>query len=306
MKLLRLARHAARATKDEASPKAFQSLRRLYWRARRSPRSALQLGSQALRFSGQALRLSGQIARQSLWIDWVRSVVGRSRFLYFAALRGRLRTMDSAQAYATTVRHNLRGLKDHQTKRMQRLIEPLHAVETLDEDSRILVVGPRTESDLLMLRALGFRHVRGLDLISYSPWVDLGDMHRMPYADDTWDAVLLAWCLTYSREPHVVAREVVRVAKPGALVGVGLEYSTLTPHDVSGLVGYEINTKDGPPRANSVADIRALFESAVDHVYFDHDGPCRRSHTSAGLVKDVSQVVLLFSIRKSYQGEAGK
>jgi hypothetical protein len=292
MKLLGLARGAARATKDGTSPKAFQSLRRLYWRARKSPRSALQL--------------STQLARESLWIDSVRSVVGRLRFLYFAGLRGRLRTMNSAQAYATTIRHNLRGLNDHRTKRMQRLIEPLHAVETLDEDSHILVVGPRTESDLLMLRALGFRHVRGLDLISYSPWVDLGDMHRMPYADDTWDAVMLAWCLTYSREPHLVAREVVRVAKPGALVGVGLEYSTLTPHDVSSLVGYEINTEDGPPPANSVADIRALFENAVDHVYFDHDAPCRRSHASSGLVKDVSQVVLLFSIRKGYQDKADK
>src|SRR5262245_7139668 len=116
MKLLRLARNAARATKDEAPPKAFPSLRRLYWRARRRP--------------AEALALARQIARQSLWIDWVRALVGRSRFLYFASLRGRLRTMDSAQAYATTVRHNLRGLNDHRTKRMQRLIEPLHAVET--------------------------------------------------------------------------------------------------------------------------------------------------------------------------------
>lgn len=264
--------------------KPGQGLRPIYWRVHKRLTSSV--------------RTSKNIAQESLWIDSVRAAVGRMRFFYFARVRRRLRTIDSAQAYDTTVRHNLRSLNDHLTKRMQRLIEPLHAVETLNEHSRILVIGPRTESDLLMLRALGFRDVRGLDLISYSPWVDLGDMHHMPYADDTWDAVLLAWCLTYSREPRAVAREVVRVAKPGALVGVGLEYSTLTPQDVSTLLGYQINTDEGPPPANSVADIRALFEDAVDHVYFDHDGPLRLSHTAAGLVKEVSQIVVLFSIRK--------
>jgi hypothetical protein len=52
------------------------------------------------------------MARESLWIDSVRSVVGRLRFFYFVRVRRRLRTLDSAQAYATTVKHNLRGLND--------------------------------------------------------------------------------------------------------------------------------------------------------------------------------------------------
>jgi len=244
------------------------------------------------------LRRMRRVAYQTLWFDSLRSAVGRARLHYFVRIRRQFRTMDSEQAYATTVAHNLRGLTDHVTKRMQRLIQPLISIETLNTGSRILVIGPRTESDLLMFRALGFDDVRGLDLISYSPWVDLGDMHGMPYADSTWDAVILAWCLTYSREPEVVAREVIRVAKPGALIGVGLEYSTLTPDDVRALIGYEITTEDGPPRANSVGDVLSLFGSSVDHVYFDHDAPRRRTHTRSGEIPDVSQVVVVFSIRK--------
>jgi hypothetical protein len=246
----------------------------------------------------EILQGMGRVVYPTLWFDSLRSAVGRARLYYFVRIRRQLRTQDSGQAYATTVAHNLRGLTDHVTKRMQRVIQPLVSIETLNTRSRILVVGPRTESDLLMFRALGFDYVRGLDLISYSPWVDLGDMHRMPYDDGTWDAVILAWCLTYSREPEVVAREVIRVAKPGALIGVGLEYSTLTPDDVRALIGYEITTEDGPPRANSVADVLSLFGSSVDHVYFDHDAPRRRSHTRSGEIRDVSQVVVVFSVRK--------
>jgi len=59
------------------------------------------------------------------------------------------------------------------------------------------------------------KNIRGLDLISYSPWVDLGDMHAMPYEDDTWDITLVSMVLTYSENPRKVVDEVVRVTKSG-------------------------------------------------------------------------------------------
>ena len=55
---------------------------------------------------------------------------------------------------------------------------------------------------MLYLVGYGFkaRNVRGLDMISYSPWIDLGNMHETEYSDNTWDAVLCGWTLPYSSE----------------------------------------------------------------------------------------------------------
>ena len=45
-----------------------------------------------------------------------------------------------------------------------------------------------------MLTSAGFdpANIRGLDLISYSSMVDVGDMHDLPYEDDSFDIVIFA------------------------------------------------------------------------------------------------------------------
>jgi hypothetical protein len=141
------------------------------------------------------------LAKPLLWHDGVREAVGRARFLYYARLRDQLRTRDSGHAIERTVSHNLRGLADHRGARMKRLLAPLAAIETIKPDSDVLVIGPRTESDLLLLASLGFSlsRIRGLDLISYSPLVDLGDMHELPYPADRFDVVICGWTSATAR-----------------------------------------------------------------------------------------------------------
>lgn len=92
---------------------------------------------------------------------------------------------------------------------------------------KVLSIGPRSESELFMLYGAGFHpdNVSALDLISYSELVDLGDMHDMPYPDNSFDIIILGWVLGYSRDPQKVADEVVRVARPGAFVAIGCERS---------------------------------------------------------------------------------
>ena len=135
-----------------------------------------------------------------------------------------------------------------------------------------------------------------MDLISYSPKIVLGDMHKIPFDDNHFDVVLCGWTLSYSATPKLAAKEILRVTKIGGIIGIGVEYSTLTKEDSEELSGYSIQDFSKlPKRVNSTAEIRELFYGHVEHVFFDHDAPNKISHTRNGLVDNVSHVVTIFS-----------
>src|SRR5436305_1302141 len=109
---------------------------------------------------------------QLLHIDAVRFVVAQARFQWFTKVRRSLRTLDGQADVATnTVSHNLKGLRDLAVVRSLQLVRPLSILEDVAPDADILVIGPRTEGELLALLAHGFGrdHITGVDLISYSP-----------------------------------------------------------------------------------------------------------------------------------------
>jgi SAM-dependent methyltransferase len=215
------------------------------------------------------------------------------RAFYFIRMRRKLRTLSSEDSYKTTVMHNRRSLYAA-NNRMNLLLFPLSVIETLGPTSRILVIGPRNEHDLYTLVALGFsiENVVGLDLISYSPRITLGDMHAIPFPDNSFDAVVCGWTLSYSATPRRAADEIRRVVRAGGVVAIGVEYSTMTPSDEVRLLGYAV--QDSGRRINSSADIKELFGAAVGTIYFEHDAPNRISHTANQLDPRVSNVALIF------------
>ena len=257
----------------------------------RFARTPVPRKASAVRTVLERLRSARPLPAQLLRVDAVRSVVAYSRFQYFTR-RGGVRTLtDGTPAVsALTVEHNLKGLTDLTVVRSQMLLRPLSVIEEVPADARVLAIGPRTEGELLNLVAHGFRreNIRGLDLISYSPWVDLGDMHAMPYADSSWDVVVLAWVLAYSDDWPQVVREVVRVAKPGAVVAIGVEYNPRSDEDLAAEHGYRIGAQQ---RLETTDMILALFEGAVGTVYFRHDvQPARRDR--------LGSVATIFSVQK--------
>lgn len=117
----------------------------------------------------------------------------------------------------------------------------------------LLVIGPRYEPELLMARGLGWERVRGLDTFSYSPSIDVGDMHQLPYEDDEFDSILCAWTLSYSSEPAVAGREIARVLKPGgyavlSMQKVGPDYEVVLP-----------GVPHGDERVQTLGQLDALF-----------------------------------------------
>lgn len=231
---------------------------------------------------------------------YYRRVVVECRLWYFVRIRRRLRILNTENAFETTVSHNLKSLKLC-SNRIELLIKPLSVIESLNENSQCLIIGPRNEHDLFCLIGNGFRkaNVRGLDIISYSPMIDLGDMHKTEYASDTFDSVTVGWTLSYSRKPAQFAAEMVRIIKPGGILAIGVEYSTMTEDDEKALSGYSIQEITAvPTRINSVSDILNLFRQHLGDIFFTHDAPRRRSHSRDGQISDVSNAAVIFGIKK--------
>jgi len=88
---------------------------------------------------------------------------------------------------------------------------------------KVLSIGPRAEGEIFNLFAHGFElnNITGLDLFSYSPYIKLGDMHKLEFKDEEFDIVLMGWCLAYSNNKKVALSEVKRVMSKDGLVMIG-------------------------------------------------------------------------------------
>jgi SAM-dependent methyltransferase len=219
-------------------------------------------------------------------VEPIRAGILAARYFFFAKLLRRLRVFRDASGSvsANTVKYNLSAFKRPLLLgRTRVLVRPFSVIETLAPGSAILVVGPRSEDDLLHLRAYGFRNVRGLDLISYSPHIDLGDMHRLPYADASFDAVLYGWVLVYSDNPEFAAKEALRVVRDGGIIGIGAEHY---PGNVP-----ELEYPVGGKRINTAERHLDLFRGHVKQVFFIHD-------VGEALSDRMSNTCVIFAVKK--------
>jgi hypothetical protein len=230
---------------------------------------------------------------QLLTIDIIRYLIARLRFFFLVRIFRRLRTFsleDDKEVPANTIPHNLKGLKDLAVVRSLSLIKPVTSVDRVGIDSKVLTIGPRTEGELFSLVGYGFlpKNIRGLDLISYSKWIDLGDMHKMPYTDKSFDVVIMGWVISYSDEPKKAAEEVIRVSNDKAVIAVGVEYGGEEAKQ-------QIAKLDYVPGAGrlttNASQLLEFFGDHVDQVYFTHSIEEDR--------KDLKgSVIAVFSIKK--------
>jgi SAM-dependent methyltransferase len=232
---------------------------------------------------------------QLLLVDLVRYAVVAVRYVWYSVVRRRLRTFDLASGteavVAThTISHNLKGLRDLAVNRSHLLVRPLSVVECLTTDAEVLSIGPRSEGELFNLAAHGFRfdRIHGLDLISYSPKVRLGDMHACPFESNRFDAVVAGWVLAYSEDRTRAAAEIVRIAKTGAIVAVGVEYNPKDVDQIEVETGYQPGSRH---RIASCREILGYFGDAIDHVYYDHTVASADRHR-------IGALCVIFSVKK--------
>jgi len=229
---------------------------------------------------------------QLLLIDHWRYLYMKLRFIYFVKIKRKLSYLDlvTGDIAKETVQHNIKGLIDVSVTRSNTLVKPLSAIESLDINSKILSIGPRTEGELYNLTANGFKieNIRGLDLISYSPLIDLGDMHEMPYKNDQWDAIICGWVLAYSDNKQKAAEELIRCCRPGGIIAVGIEYHPRSDEEIVKATGYLPGSDE---RLKSIQHIQKLFNGHIDHIYFSQQPvPEKRD--------EIGSIVLIFSVKK--------
>ena len=171
-----------------------------------------------------------------------------------------------------TVKHNLSAFNIPRSAfgcegRMELLIYPLVAYYRSNREKiKILVVGCRSEDDVLWLKSYGFSDTVGMDLFSYSKNILIGDIHHTGFPEKTYDVVLLGWMISYTKDPAAVVKECRRILKDGGLLGIGLDYNYL--QDAEGIK---------PPRVNilnSTGGIKKLLDENIKHkvfLDFDHD-----------------------------------
>jgi SAM-dependent methyltransferase len=212
-----------------------------------------------------------KLANQTMMIPAANRLVFKLRFFWFVYVLKRIKVFGEDNSVLAN-NYSLDMLKKGTTSdRPLRLIRPLSVIDHLSKSARVLSVGCRFETELLYLVGYGFRadSVRGFDMISYSPWVDCGNMHAMPYEDNSWDAVILGWVMTYSDDVHLAAREVIRVARNGAVIAIGVSYYPLDQLTKDRLAGGDERFRD--KRLQTVKQYLELFGENVKRVFFQHD-----------------------------------
>jgi SAM-dependent methyltransferase len=226
--------------------------------------------------------------RDLLLIDAARDLIGRRRYKQALASGKLTITEDQAALWHDALQHNLDGLKSWgavaRTNRLARALSVIDRVFFGAQKLKVLSIGPRTEMELLALVAHGFapQNIRGLDLFSYSPWIDVGNMHHMPYPEGSFDVVIAGWVLVYSSDPQQACREMLRVAKDRGIIAIG---ATRWPEERWRREG-KGRTQQHYPGA---WDVLEMFGSAVRTVYVQHDSESTDAEGRTIVVFEVSK-----------------
>lgn len=214
-------------------------------------------------------------------------LVPRIRFYFckirWARLKGNMKFYEqpSAGVGENVVKYNLTAFDTDAAfgcgGRMDLVLYPLKALVT-SPAAKVLIVGPRTEDDIYLAKALGLTETTGLDLFSYSPHIDVGDMHAMPYPDGKFDAVVLGWVVAYSSDPAKALQESLRVIKPGGHLAIGWEW---VPESDK-----KTNTHIRGNKVNDIADIVALVNAPA--VFINDPDVATNHHKSMIFKKAIS------------------
>ena len=67
--------------------------------------------------------------------------------------------------------------------KVRTLMNPVICIDKISNNIsniKVLIIGPKLESEILSVMSYGIplRNIKAIDLITYSPWVDQGDMHN--------------------------------------------------------------------------------------------------------------------------------
>ena len=124
--------------------------------------------------------------------------------MYFFQIKRNFKRLQIQDAIKGTISHNKTAflkfpMPDFTMKRMDRLIAIVKSMEFIEDYSNILIIGPRTESDIMKIKYnYPKASINAIDIISYSPWIDLQDAHQTNFSSNMFNCIISGWVLKYS------------------------------------------------------------------------------------------------------------
>lgn len=108
------------------------------------------------------------------------------------------------------------------------LIDRLFESASITPEMTVLCIGSRNTAELDYMKRKGAGNVVGIDLHSSSPDILVMDMHRMTFPDAHFDVIYSSHSLEHAYDAAQVIREIIRVARDGAVVAieVPIQYET--------------------------------------------------------------------------------
>ncbi len=210
----------------------------------------------------------------SRWFIYVFMMV---RAFYFLAKKGfkfqQIDIQQSSRHNSLVIAHNLwadLNVFNFSRQRIEFLIYILRIVPA-NFDGKTLSIGPKNEGELILLAMHGFasENIIGIDLFSYSPKILVMDVHCMNFPDNSFDTITCGWMLTYCYDIEKAIREIIRVAKNGALVACG--FSIPPPVEQSDAINKVSRLRGG------VNELLHLFGNAVHIIYWRRESGGRAS-----------------------------
>lgn len=130
-------------------------------------------------------------------------------------------------------------------ERVDFLVNYLAITVRMEKDQRLLVLGPRYETEILGYIGLGFerKNVQALDTFSYSKLITPGNLHNMPFSSEIFDIVVAGWTLAYSESLEIAFLEISRVLKSNGILIMtfdlreGEEFNSLSEVEIANYDG---------------------------------------------------------------------
>ena len=179
----------------------------------------------------------------------------------------------------TVITHNMRFIENFfdfrktfrrfNGSKTKQISFPLMSIDYLNfERDKVLSVGPRNEGELFQIRSMGFKwqNIYGIDLLSYSNLVTLGDIHNSKYMDNFFNVIICGWVITYSTNYEKILDELLRIVKNKGIISIGFSYN---PNEDNSIYSTE--------------QILKRYEKNISQVYFNFDAykynPKNRRHS---------------------------
>lgn len=158
--------------------------------------------------------------KRLLLVPGIREKISRFRFYYFMRFRGLVDAGDLSFVKRHQYSKSHFSTYSSIRERVDFLVSMLGMTSRLNDESKLLVLGPRYESEIFGYIGLGIKkkNIQAIDTFSYSKLITPGNLHNMPYGSEIFDIVVAGWTLAYSDSLETALLEIHRVLKSNGIL----------------------------------------------------------------------------------------